>query len=588
MCQTSLKHAIGYGDKPEMDGRLVPDSDWLIKNCTIHLEIQRKFMIDRIYDYMIRNRMIEEGGCILAAVSGGADSMCLLEILRELWTRAGFQLRVLHVHHGLRESAEGDLEYVAGYCANTGIPFEAVRVDAAGYAAEVGMSVEEAARHLRYEALESAAERWDHEKSQLSGSAECSNSENSLQSSCAPCRIAVAHHLEDQAETVLFNLVRGSRLKGLRGMLPVNGRIIRPLLKCSREEIEDYLRERGITWREDETNEDVRYARNLLRREVMPLLEKINAGAVQHIATAAEEAAETEEFLKNETDRAMMACRESQEIREPQEIRESQEIREPQEIREAKEINCQNSEIPMTPIVISIPRLLKELPLISRRVVYEVIAETAGRKKDLRDVHVQDVLKLAQKNGNGKLDVFAGVRVEKVYDKLIFFGAAQTAPEKNLSGTDRPISAASRRWPMDAGEYSCRVFDFDGNMASVSRKQYTKWFDYDKIGAFPSFRTREEGDRITLDESGRSKSIARYMIDAKIPAELRSRIVLPAAGREILWIPAGLTGSAETTRPSDSGRISASYMVSSRTRRILEINWEPAAGQPDSNRDIEQ
>ncbi|MBP3882825.1 MAG: tRNA lysidine(34) synthetase TilS [Lachnospiraceae bacterium] len=528
-------------------------------------------MIDRIYDYMIRNRMIEEGGCILAAVSGGADSMCLLEILRELRTRAGFQLRVLHVHHGLRESAEGDLAYVAGYCANTGIPFEAVRVDAAGYAAEAGMSVEEAARHLRYEALESAAERWDYEKSQLSGSAECPNSENplqsdcaehwgsenSLQSSCAPCRIAVAHHLEDQAETVLFNLVRGSRLKGLRGMLPVNGRIIRPLLECSREEIEGYLRERGITWREDETNEDVRYARNLLRREVMPLLEKINAGAAQHIAKAAEEAAETEELLRAETVKALKECRELQEIQQ-------------------------------TSIVLSIPRLLKELPLISRRVVYEVIAETAGRKKDLRDVHVQDVLKLAQKNGNGKLDVFAGVRVEKVYDKLIFFGTAQTAPEKNLSGTDRPISAASRRWPMYAGEYSCRVFDFDGNMASVSRKQYTKWFDYDKIGAFPSFRTREEGDRITLDESGRSKSIARYMIDAKIPAELRSRIVLPAAGREILWIPAGLTGSAETTRPSDSGRISASYMVSSRTRRILEINWEPAAGQPDSNRDIEQ
>ena len=108
-------------------------------------------MIDRIYDYMIRNRMIEEGGCILAAVSGGADSMCLLEILRELRIRAGFHLRVLHVHHGLRESAEGDLEYVAGYCANAGIPFEAVRVDAAGYAAEAGMSVEEAARHLRYD-----------------------------------------------------------------------------------------------------------------------------------------------------------------------------------------------------------------------------------------------------------------------------------------------------------------------------------------------------------------------------------------------------------------------------------------------------
>ena len=544
-------------------------------------------MINQIHDYMIHNKMIEEGGCILAAVSGGADSMCLLEILRELQAKAGFQLRVLHVHHGLRESAEGDLEYVAGYCAAAGIPFEAVRVDAAGYAAEAGMSVEEAARHLRYEALESAAERWDREDSDnspRSGCEECQNSEKSMQSGDTHCRIAVAHHLEDQAETVLFNLVRGSRLRGLRGMLPVNGRIIRPLLECSRREIEEFLCERGISWREDETNEDVRYARNLLRREVMPLLEKINAGTVRHIAKTAEEAAETEEFLRTETERAVKKCRERQEILQ-------------------------------SPIVISIPRLLDEPPLIRRRVVYEVIAETAGRKKDLRDVHVLDVLRLAQKNGNGRLDVFGGVRVEKVYDKLIFSGASDglrqavstdaastnavspdaassnaASPDAISTNAASPAASYARRWPMDAGEYKCRVFDFDGDLSAVSRKQYTKWFDYDKIGAFPSFRTRREGDRITLDESGRSKSVARYMIDAKIPAELRERIVLPAAGKEILWVPAGLaaeaqqlkapalpaglTGSTETIRSSDSGRISASYLVSGSTRRILEIRWE--------------
>ena len=548
-------------------------------------------MINRIYDYMIRNKMIEESGCIIAAVSGGADSMCLLEILRELRTKAGFQLRVLHVHHGLRESAEGDLEYVAGYCEAAGIPFEAVRVDAAGNAAENGLSVEEAARHLRYEALKRAAERWDRENSpqscrgerQGSGNTpqscrgERQNSGNTSNSDCAErqdkentprsgkmcCRIAVAHHLEDQAETVLFNLVRGSRLRGLRGMLPVNGRIIRPLLECSRGEIEEFLRERGIAWREDETNEDVRYARNLLRREVMPLLERINAGAAQHIAKAAEEAAETEDFLRIETGKAMKACRETQEDNSARAEHGNQNI-----------VNQQS------PIIVSIPILLREPPLIRRRVVYEVIAEAAGRKKDLRDVHVQDVLKLAQKNGNGRLDVFGGVQVEKVYDRLIF------------SATVEPAPSFDRRWPMNAGEYSCRVFDFDGNLAAVSRKQYTKWFDYDKIGAFPSFRTRREGDRITIDESGRSKSIARYMIDAKIPAELRGRIVLPAAGKEILWVPAGLdanarqmsapayvpnglNGVAETIRSSDSGRISASYMVSGRTRRILEIRWKP-------------
>ena len=589
--QGSKYRTIGIGDKTEVDGKFMPDKPQLIENSSIHPEIQRISMINRIYDYMIRNKMIEESGCIIAAVSGGADSMCLLEILRELRTKAGFQLRVLHVHHGLRESAEGDLEYVAGYCEAAGIPFEAVRVDAAGNAAENGLSVEEAARHLRYEALKRAAERWDRENSpqsclgerQGSGNTpqscrgERQDSENSPKSDCAErqnkenaprpgnmyCRIAVAHHLEDQAETVLFNLARGSRLRGLRGMLPVNGRIIRPLLECSRGEIEEFLRERGIAWREDETNEDVRYARNLLRREVMPLLERINAGAAQHIAKAAEEAAETEEFLRIETGKAMKACRETQEDNSARAERDSQNI-----------VNQQS------PIIVSIPILLREPPLIRRRVVYEVIAEAAGRKKDLRDVHVQDVLKLAQKNGNGRLDVFGGVQVEKVYDRLIF------------SATVEPAPPFDRRWPMDASEYSCRVFDFDGNLEAVSRKQYTKWFDYDKIGAFPSFRTRREGDRITIDESGRSKSIARYMIDAKIPAELRGRIVLPAAGKEILWVPAGLdanarqmsapayvpnglNGEAETIRSSDSGRISASYMVSGRTRRILEIRWKP-------------
>ena len=538
-------------------------------------------MIERIYNFMTGYNMLEEDGCIIAAVSGGADSMCLLEVLRELQRRSGFRLKVFHVHHGLRESADGDLRYVSQYCEDRGIPFEAAYVDAAGFAAESGLSVEEAARHLRYKALEQAADRWEQEllssdygaaptpadcgaapaparrtaEAPAGRTAEapagCTAEARAGRTAEAPtgrtaeaptgrkaeCRIAVAHHMEDQAETVLFNLVRGSRLTGLRGMLPVNGRIIRPLLTCSRGEIEAFLNARGIRWREDETNEDVRYSRNLLRHEVMPLLERINKGAVEHIARAAEEAARAEEFLMEETERAALQCCERRDS-----------------------VSC-----------VSVPELMRQPTLIRRRVIYGVIADTAGRKKDLQDLHVQAVLQLAQKNGNGRLDVFGGVRVEKVYDKLFFCMGAK-------NGAFRADAVSGRRWPMDAGEYSCRVLDFDGDLSSVPRKLYTKWLDYDKIGAFPSFRTRREGDRIRLDESGRSKTIARYMIDAKVPAELRGRIVLPASGSEILWIPAGRTDAAEagTGSSSDSGRISAAYMVSSHTSRILEICWGPA------------
>ena len=505
-------------------------------------------MIDKVYRYMKSCHMIPPGRRILVAVSGGADSMCLLELLRKLQDRAQLEIRVLHVHHGLRESAEDDLQYVAEYCKEAGIPFQAVRVDAAGYAAANGLSVEEAARHLRYEALEKAAKEWD------------------TQADHSECRIAVAHHIEDQSETVLFNLVRGSRLTGLRGMLPVNGRIIRPLLCCSREEIESCLVEHGITWREDETNEDVRYSRNLIRKQVMPLLLSINKGAREHIMRAAEEAAEAESYLAGETERALERC-----CAQGRSGKQAKSGVEASDNKQAEEI------------VIHIPSLLEEPLLLQRRVVYAAIAEASGRKKDLQDVHVQAVLELCRKQGNGELDVAGGVHVTKVYGLLYLSPGTgtkviQSEAKAGLQGMSenqqepkgsRQETPATRlmddlftHLPTEPEEYTCRVFDFDGDMDAVPRKQYTKWLDYDKIGELPIFRTRRAGDRITLDEYGRSKSIARYMIDRKVPAQLRERIVMPTCGSEILWVP--------------GGRISAAYMVSTDTKRILEIHWDPA------------
>ena len=490
-------------------------------------------MIDKVYRYMKSCHMIPPGRRILVAVSGGADSMCLLEVLRVLQERAQLEIRVLHVHHGLRESAEDDLQYVAEYCKEAGIPFQAVRVDAAGYAAANGLSVEEAARHLRYEALEKAAKEWDQQPDH------------------SECRIAVAHHIEDQSETVLFNLVRGSRLTGLRGMLPVNGRIIRPLLCCSREEIESCLVEHGITWREDETNEDVRYSRNLIRKQVMPLLLTINKGAREHIMRAAEEAAEAESYLAGETERALERC-----CAQGRSGKQAKSGVESSDNKQAEEI------------VIHIPSLLEEPLLLQRRVVYAAIAEASGRKKDLQDVHVQAVLELCRKQGNGRLDVAGGVHVRKVYGLLYLSpgtGTKVIQSEAKAGQPEPPIIQVFddpfTKLPTEPEEYTCRVFDFDGDMDAVPRKQYTKWLDYDKIGKLPIFRTRRTGDCITLDEYGRSKSIARYMIDRKVPAQIRDRIVMPTCGSEILWVP--------------GGRISAAYMVSTYTKRILEIRWDP-------------
>jgi tRNA(Ile)-lysidine synthase len=199
---------------------------------------------------------------LLVAASGGADSTALLRALCALGQRVG----AAHVHHGLRgAAADADQEFVAELAAELGVPLHLARVDAA---ARDGRSPEQRARALRYAALarlrETGAYAW----------------------------IATAHTLDDQAETVLLRALRGSGLAGLSGIEPlcVARRLVRPLLEVRRAELRDYLEERGQAWREDESNADVRLPRNRLRREVLPVLERVQPGAVRKLAELAEAA----------------------------------------------------------------------------------------------------------------------------------------------------------------------------------------------------------------------------------------------------------------------------------------------------------
>ena len=201
----------------------------------------------RVMEYMEVHRMAEPGDGILAAVSGGADSVCLLRILSELSGEYGFRLSAFHLNHGLRGTeAERDEQYVKELCGKLEIPLVTARADVARYARENGLSEEEAGRRLRYRYLEQTAEKL----------------------SCD--RIATAHHRADNVETVLMNLFRGSGLKGLGGIRPVRGRVIRPLLCLERDEIEAYLLDCGVSWCEDSTNRELEYARNRVRNVLVP------------------------------------------------------------------------------------------------------------------------------------------------------------------------------------------------------------------------------------------------------------------------------------------------------------------------------
>lgn len=217
------------------------------------------------------------GKTVLCAVSGGRDSMALLHVLLTLGTQQGFAVAAAHYNHHLRESAARDEALVRRWCGERGIPLTVGGGDVRAFAGSSGKSIEDAARTLRYEFLENAA------------------------AECGADFIATAHHRQDNAETFLLHLLRGSGLQGLGGIPPVRGSIIRPLLDADRTDIDGYIKENAISYAEDETNADTAYTRNRLRLELLPLLEEIAPGSVGRIAAASALLRADEEFFSQYT-----------------------------------------------------------------------------------------------------------------------------------------------------------------------------------------------------------------------------------------------------------------------------------------------
>ena len=251
-------------------------------------------LTEKILFYMKRYHMIPENKNIVVGLSGGADSVCLLYVLVALRKKLGLQLCAVHVHHGLRGvEADADEAYVRDICRAWDVPLKAMRIDAAALAKQWGIGCEEAGRRARYEIFEECLQ-------EMGG-----------------CRgaIAVAHHRDDCAETLLFHMFRGTGLDGMAGIRPVRktereSMIIRPLLETGKTEIEGFLQEKGISWRIDSTNTGEDYTRNRIRNRVLPYAEKeICSGAGAHLAKEAQLLAETADFVRSCTRQALERCR---------------------------------------------------------------------------------------------------------------------------------------------------------------------------------------------------------------------------------------------------------------------------------------
>ncbi len=239
----------------------------------------------KVYAFTERNRLLSAPAAVVVGVSGGADSMALLHVLHT-WRDADLRVVAVHIHHGLRgEEADRDEALVRSYCAENGIDYVCERVNVRAVAKEMGVGEEEAGRHVRYDAFERirAAENAD--------------------------VIATAHNADDAAETVLMHILRGCGIGGLCGIPARRGHIVRPLLGCTRAEIENYCAENDIPYIVDSTNADPTYTRNRVRHQLLPLLREMNPSVTDALARLRTSAAQDEAFFAALAERALADAR---------------------------------------------------------------------------------------------------------------------------------------------------------------------------------------------------------------------------------------------------------------------------------------
>ncbi len=508
----------------------------------------------KVWEYCEAHGTLEPGDRILTGVSGGADSVCLLFLLREMRERLNLELRVLHVHHGIRAEADEDAAYVKTLCEKFEIPFVQRNFDVPALAEKEGLSEEEAGRKARYEAFEEYAKEWLSEADGALTGAGCFGEARNNRSRV---KIALAHHAGDRAETLLFHLFRGSGLKGLASIPPVRKTaaagvtVIRPLLCLERAEIEEYLEENGITYCQDATNFEDAYARNRIRHHVLPYAEKeICSGVVQHLNQAAELLAEAEDYLKGQTDAARATCVETKQDAVP--AREEQ----------------PDGETQSRAYFVRVPEFASLPPILQKRLILELLLELSPGGKNVGATHVEMVRDLFSGESGREADLPFGILARREYDKVIIernAGENGDGVEADFTELEEIIDMTMLSeneiievlWGQDIFTFQCLPYE---KKEIIPEKTYTKWFDYDKIKNTLSIRTRRPGDFLMI-RGGEGKPVRKtlktYFITEKFPRKDREALPLLAEGSHVLWI----TGH----------RISEAYKVDEGTKTILQV-----------------
>ncbi len=468
------------------------------------LEFEKK-----VADFAKSNGLFSSAVKVLLAVSGGADSTGLLYAMRALKAEGVLSCELIcaHINHQLRGSeADADEDFVIAQVHDLDLPITTSKVDVAGFARRNKLSIETAARKLRIESLLDIAK---------ANNCKC---------------IATAHQKDDNAETVLQRLARGTGFRGLGGIWPrkvFEGGIVfvRPLLGVRRAEIVEYLNKRNLKWRTDKTNENCTYRRNYIRHRLLPALQQqCSNSIVEQLSELAQSACKFYSLVCSRAEKIWPGL-----------------------------ADCGGERV-----VLDLKSFLTQPPAVKVELVRRSLARLGSGERDLTHRHFESILQLSEQNiGGKKIELPGGFVVGYEYGNLIF-GRTKKRPKEKLSESVELEVPGQTRF----GNYLIKSAVLEAENCDVEKfkagkNKYAEWFDLDKVNLPLAVRLRKDGDRFIPLGLTEEKKVGKFLTAAKVPQEMRRKLLVIADSEKIIWIwPI---------------RISEQAKITSKTRKILQL-----------------
>lgn len=458
-------------------------------------------MRNKVVEYINKHKMLIRGDGILVGVSGGPDSICLLHILKSIQKEYSLQVMAVHINHQLRgKQADKDEKYVLDLCLQWDIPCFAYKIDIEGLSQQKGVSIEEAGREARYEKYFELKKQYNLQK------------------------IALGQHRDDNAETILMRILRGTGPEGLKGIPPHReDGVIRPLLAITRKEIEEYCGVHHLSPCIDQSNLQPIYLRNKLRLEVIPYLEKFNSNFRENLNHLGEIIGEQQDFVDHAVEELWNGHR----------------------------------EFVQDGVAFSTDWFEGLSPFIKKQMLRRGIKWVKNDLKEIEFTHIQMIVKMLENDENTTwtLDLPGEIIAKRQYEKIMLLRRKKNQVkdfEYSLPiNTEIPIEEVNKTFKS--------YFVKREEVGIIKDTSYKKYFDMDKLQATPIIRNRRPGDKFFPIGLRGSKKLKEYFIDLKIPRDQRDSIPIVVVNQEILWIV--------------GHRVDRRYIVDQTTKNILVIEY---------------